>query len=180
MRIDRIWAMPNKWTFTILPIKELLKEEKVCDGLWIDPFAGRNSSATITNDINPDAIADYHLDALTFLQQQESCSADGILFDPPYSVTQAKQCYDSYGVDKLAVNVTNSKYWSLCKYEVARILKTNGKVISFGWNSNGIGKNRGFEIERILLVAHGSIKNDTIVTVEKKVEDVENVNLFDK
>lgn len=24
MRINRVWAMPNKWTFTIKPIKELL------------------------------------------------------------------------------------------------------------------------------------------------------------
>jgi len=29
MKIERIWAMPNKWTFTIKPIKELLKEEVV-------------------------------------------------------------------------------------------------------------------------------------------------------
>ena len=27
MQIERIWAMPNKWTFTIKPIAELLKEE---------------------------------------------------------------------------------------------------------------------------------------------------------
>jgi hypothetical protein len=27
MRIERIWAMPNKWTFTIKPIRELIKEE---------------------------------------------------------------------------------------------------------------------------------------------------------
>ena len=27
MRIERKWAMPNKWTFTIKPIRELLKEE---------------------------------------------------------------------------------------------------------------------------------------------------------
>ena len=28
MRIDRIWAMPNKKTFTIKPIAELIKEEE--------------------------------------------------------------------------------------------------------------------------------------------------------
>lgn len=27
MKIDRIWAMPNKWTFTIKPIAQLLKDE---------------------------------------------------------------------------------------------------------------------------------------------------------
>lgn len=47
---------------------------------------------------------------------------------------------------------------------------TGGKVISFGWNSCGIGKTRGFEIERILIVCHGGHHNDTICTVEKKVQ----------
>ena len=52
--------------------------------------------------------------------------------------------------------------------EIARILKLNGKVICFGWSSMGLGKNRGFEMTRILLVPHGGSKNDTICTVEIK------------
>ena len=27
MKIERIWVMPNKWTFTIKPIAQLLREE---------------------------------------------------------------------------------------------------------------------------------------------------------
>ena len=27
MRMERIWAMPNKWTFAIKPIDRLLREE---------------------------------------------------------------------------------------------------------------------------------------------------------
>ena len=50
-----------------------------------------------------------------------------------------------------------------------RIVKPNGKVICFGWNSNGVGKTRGFDMEKILLIAHGSRRNDTIVTVETKL-----------
>jgi len=38
MRIERIWAMPNKNTFDIKPIKELILEE-MTNGKWIDPFA---------------------------------------------------------------------------------------------------------------------------------------------
>ena len=38
--------------------------------------------------------------------------------------------------------------------------------------SNGIGKNRGFEMLEILLVPHGGSKNDTIVTVERKLPDL--------
>jgi len=33
----------------------------------------------------------------------------------------------------------------------------------------GIGKGRGFKIVRIMLVPHGGAKNDTIVTVERKI-----------
>ena len=61
------------------------------------------------------------------------------------------------------------RYWSGCKKEIARVTKNKGLVISCGWSSNGIGKNRGFEFKRILLVAHGGGRNDTIVTLEQKV-----------
>jgi hypothetical protein len=45
-----------------------------------------------------------------------------------------------------------------------------GIAISCGWNTNGFGKARGFKIIEIMCVAHGGSKNDTIVTVEKKIE----------
>lgn len=63
--IDRIWAMPNKNTFEIKPIHDLITSE-MTDGLWIDPFANRNKFASITNDLNHDYDTDYHLDALDF------------------------------------------------------------------------------------------------------------------
>ena len=170
MRIDRIWAMPNKWTFTIKPIRELLKEE-VTGGRWIDPFAGKNSPAPFgdRNDLDDSNETAYHEDALKFLKRYALSSVDGVLFDPPYSITQAAQCYKSFGKEKLKVNVANMGYWKQIKDEIARILKPQGKVICFGWNSMGLGKGRGFEMQRILLVPHGGSKNDTLVTVETKL-----------
>jgi hypothetical protein len=173
IEIERVWAMPNKWTFTIKPIKELLNQEVgngfLVNGIWCDPFAGMNSPAKVTNDLNPKAKSDYHLDALEFLKTQKSGEFDGVLYDPPYSISQASECYDNFGKDKLKVSVANMNYWKQCKNEVGRITKSNGKVICFGWNSMGLGKNRGFKMNRILLVAHGGSKNDTIVTVETKL-----------
>lgn len=52
--------------------------------------------------------------------------------------------------------------------EIARIVAPGGLVISFGWDSTGMGKGRGFETVEILLVNHGACHNDTIVTVERK------------
>lgn len=167
MRIERIWAMPNKWTFTIAPIKKLLKEE-VLGGSWADPFAGMNSPAQITNDLNPEMKATSHQDALSFLKGLDTASMDGILFDPPYSITQAAQCYRSFGKERLKQSVANMGYWKSCKDEMKRALKVGGKVICFGWNTMGLGKNRGFEMTRILIVPHGGSKNDTLVTVEIK------------
>jgi len=168
MNINRIWAMPNKLTFTIKPIKMLV--EKYVNGVVIDPFANVSKYGTITNDLNPEFDTNYHLDALTFLKMIESNSADVVLYDPPYSITQAAQCYNDYGKDKLEQSVANMGYWAKCKNEVARILKTDGICVICGWSSNGVGLKRGFEMIEILLVPHGGSKNDTIITVEKKVK----------
>jgi len=165
MIMNRIWAMPNKWTFTIKPIQLLL--DRYIKGYWCDPFAGENSPAQVQNDLS--GKVEFSLDALEFLQNRGTCQFDGVLFDPPYSITQAKICYDGRGMDKLNIKPTSMKYWAECKNEMARILKPNGIVICFGWNSMGLGKNRGFKMLEILLVPHGGSKNDTIITVERKL-----------
>ena len=166
MKIERKWAMPNKWTFKIKPIKELLEEE-ITSGFevgnaWADPFAGKFGGRYVlwTNDLDEDMLTKEHKDALEFLKSFDDGVLAGVLYDPPYSITQARQ----YGKKEFA----SMKYWAECKNEIARIIKPGGKAICFGWNSMGLGKNRGFRIERILLVPHGGSKNDTIVTVEFK------------
>lgn len=164
-KIERIWAMPNKWTFTIKPIKKLLADE-IEGGLWCDPFAGEHSPADVKNDLS--GKCEFTMDALEFLKTRRDKEFDGVLLDPPYSITQARQCYEGRGMELLKVKPTSMEYWGNVKSEIARITKPGGKVICFGWTSMGIGKNRGFIMRRILLVPHGGSKNDTIVTVETK------------
>lgn len=173
--IIRKWSMPSKLTFKIKPITELLKEE-INDGLWIDPFANDNTikkifpnNNVITNDLNQEYNTDYHMDALDFLKMFKDNSIDGVLYDPPYSVRQVAECYKSFGY-KVTQETTRSDWWTKHKKEISRIVKKGGKVISFGWNSGGIGKTNGFEIKKILLVAHGGIHNDTICVVEEKIK----------
>lgn len=167
MKIERIWAMPNKNTFDIKPIKKLIQEELDKDELWIDPFANKNKLAKITNDLNPEYSTDYHLDALDFLKMFNDSSVDGILYDPPYSPRQVSECYKNFGLE-VTMKTTQASFWANHKKEIARILKKGGKVITFGWNSGGIGKTYGFKVERILLVPHGGWHNDTICVVEEK------------
>lgn len=167
--IEKVWAMPNGNTFTIKPIKEFVETEVKKGGVIVDPFANNCKYGTITNDLNPEMETDFHLDALEFLKGIETGSADLVLYDPPYSITQASSLYKSYGKKKLEINVANMKYWKNIKDEIARILKNNGRVISCGWNTNGLGKGRGFKMTNILIVSHGGSKNDTLVTLEYKV-----------
>lgn len=167
--IEKVWAMPSRNTFTIPPIKRLIETIISGEMTIVDPFANNSTIGNITNDLNPEFTTDYHMDALEFLKTLDDEIADVVLFDPPYSITQASECYKSYGKDKLEVNVANMRYWKLCKDNIARILRPNGYVVCCGWNSNGLGKGRGFEMRHILIVNHGGSKNDTLVTVEQKI-----------
>ena len=167
--MERVWCMPNKETFTIKPIKKFIKET-LTDGVWIDPFV-RNSvfknKMKYTNDLNTLFSATHHLDALVFLKEFDDASIDGVLYDPPYSPRQIKECYDGIGI-KVTQKDTQSSFWGNLKKEIGRIVKPNGLVVCCGWNSGGIGKKNGFELKKVLLVAHGGSHNDTIVTLEKK------------
>lgn len=184
MVISRAWAMPNKNTFDILPIKNLLHRYLgggVKQGVIIDPFANKSLWGTIRNDLNPDFDTQYHMDALKFLETLGSETADVVLYDPPFSIHQAVECYKSFGKDKLTTNVSSMRYWKLCKDNVARILKPYGIAVCCGWTSQGMGKGRNFDMLEILLVAHGGSKNDTIVTVERKLpQQFVQQNMFDK
>ena len=168
IKFERIWAMSNKNTFEILPIKNLISEEVSLEKLWIDPFANRNKIASITNDLNPEFDTDYHLDALDFLKLFDDALVDGVLYDPPYSPRQVSECYKNIG-HNVTNETTRASFWGNHKKEISRIVKPEGEVITFGWNSGGIGSKYGFEIKRILLVPHGGWHNDTICTVEIKI-----------
>ena len=169
VRIERVWAMPNKNTFEIKPIHDLIVEE-MTDGTWIDPFANRNKLATITNDLSQEFDTDYHLDALDFMKLFGDASVDGVLYDPPYSPRQVSECYNNVGFN-VTWDTTKASFWGNHKREISRIVKVGGKVITFGWNSGGIGYKYGFEITRILMVPHGGWHNDTICTVEVKTHE---------
>lgn len=145
--IERVWAMPNHKTFEINPIKELIKKE-----------LGDNYTDVFTHP--------YDRDALEKLREIKTESVNTLAFDPVYSLRQLKEMYQSKGIS-LTQHETQY-YWSDLRTEISRIMKPGSKIISFGWNSIGIGKTNGFEIYRILIVCHGGHHNDTIVTCEEK------------
>tara|TARA_R100000789_G_C2908216_1_gene122501 strand:- start:63 stop:512 length:450 start_codon:yes stop_codon:yes gene_type:complete len=147
IKFERHWCMPSHQTFSIKPFRDLIEKELGSE--YIDPFP-----------------YPFKQDAVEYLKRIPSKLAECCVFDPPYSQRQLKEMYNDAG---LSFNhPMNSGYWAVCKKEIGRIMKSGGKVISFGWNTNGIGKKYGFKITKIVLVAHGSQHNDTIATVEIK------------
>lgn len=167
MIINRVFARANKWTFRIPPIAELLSRY-IDSGVWVDPFAGANSPAQITNDMDITMPTTYHMEAVEFCRKLEGVY-DGVLIDPPYSYRQISEHYRGQGV-KATYKDTSYNFYGRVYKALATKIRDGGLAITFGWNSNGFGKINGYEIVEILLVAHGLHHNDTIVTVERKVQ----------
>jgi hypothetical protein len=167
-KMRRLWAMPNKDTFSIPVIgdwvKWYLRESKVS----VDPFARNKRWATYTNDLNPETDAEFHMEAEEFLEMLVSrgVKADLVILDPPYSPRQVKECYDDIGRTMAMEDAWTGAVRKRRRELVEKLITPDATVLTFGWNSNGMGE--GWELLEILLVAHGSDHNDTICLRERK------------
>lgn len=167
MKVSYEWAMPSKWTFEVPPLRAIIDRYKHPGETWADPFAGFNSPAEITNDLNPASPADFHMEAVDFLARLDALSLDGVIFDPPYSLTQVSRSYAEIG-KKFKGDENPTGGFPKAKDEIARIVKPGGFVLSYGWNTVGMGKKRGFRKIELLVCCHGGNRNDTLVVVEQK------------
>jgi hypothetical protein len=172
MIINRCWEMPNKFTFKMKCVQELIVRYAKNGKGWIDPFCGEHSTAEWKNDANPDIVAISHNDGLLYLKSLFRDAFDGAFFDPPYSPEQCLRLYKPISRRGIPSWGTGGKstYHAACKDEISRVIKPGGICISFGWDTCGIGKKRGFEIIEVLDICHGACHNDTLVTVEQKPE----------
>lgn len=174
MIISRVWAMPNKWTFKIPPIMELVHKYAGDGTGWADPFAGQSDFCEMRNDLNPLMPQPSHLEAVDFLahiRYYSNIELRGVIFDPPYSLTQVSRSYQEMGY-KFKGRDDPTGGFTKVRDAIAVLVRPGGYVISFGWNTVGIGKTRGFNIIEILIVSHGGNRNDTLCTVEQKLEVV--------
>lgn len=174
----RVWAMPNSSTFDIPPIRSLVKSYLHNSKVSVDPFARNKRWATYTNDLDPETAAEFHMEAADFLRSLvngfaetgDDIRADLVLFDPPYSLEQCARSYKNVGRNVTMRDTQILGRWTEHKELVSRLTRPGGFAISFGWNSLGMGLQNGFAIIELLNVCHGGAHNDTIVTVERKVE----------
>jgi len=110
-------------------------------------------------DLDPTAPADYHMDAYDFVEQWKGKPFDSVIFDPPYNLRKSRELYGGRYIGSL----------TKIKNILPRIIKAGGIVISFGYDTTGMSKSRGFAKEGICLINHSGDHNDTLVVVERKI-----------
>lgn len=160
--------MPNANTFDCHPIGDFVRRH--CQGDSYDPFARNSSLAKYRNDLNPDTCATWHMDAEKWLLMMADTGnkADCIILDPPYSPRQISECYAAAGLKAGMKDTQNAALYARVRRAARALCKPDTVVLSFGWNSAGMGK--GFEQTELLLVAHGGAHNDTICLAERCVQ----------
>ena len=174
VKFEYAWGVPQADTFSCSPIREwvnkwLRESRKIVGSISVDPFARNSHLATYTNDLNPNTKAAWHMDAVAFL---EMCRGSGKRFhlaimDPPYSPRQISECYSEAGLKAGMKDTQNAALYARTREALAQVLEPNAIVLSFGWNSCGMGKKYRAEKLELLLVAHGGAHNDTICIAEQ-------------
>jgi hypothetical protein len=171
MIFSRHWAMPSHDTFSVKPIGDFVRRYLAASKVSVDPFARDLRWATWTNDLNPATRAQFHDDAEVFLRRLPELGvvADLLIFDPPYSPRQISECYKSVGLEVGMKETQSALLYKRVRDAAVPILSPDAVVLSFGWNSVGMGKGRGFEIVEIMLCCHGGAHNDTVCVAERRL-----------
>jgi hypothetical protein len=155
MIIDYIKCPLNKYTFSVKPIRDWVVSQ--CNGDVLNLFAGKTKLPVneLRIDSNPEMVADIYMDAFDYVNQCQD-SFDTIILDPPYAYRKSMEMYSGNKMSRF--NALKNLLPKIC----------SGKIITFGYHSVSMGKNRGFEQERVLLLSHGGAIHDTIAVVEIK------------
>lgn len=162
--------MPNAETFSVKPIGEFVKRYLALATTSVDPFARNRDWATFTNDIDPNTKAQSHQDAEAFLADlaAKNVNVDLALFDPPYSPRQISEHYRSAGLTVTQEDTQSARLYRRVRDALDKIVSPGGVVLSFGWQSTGMGIGRGYNLVETMLVTHGGAHNDTICIAEIK------------
>ncbi len=71
----------------------------------------------------------------------------------------------------------NAALYARVRNAIKPLLTPGAIVLSFGWNSAGMGLGRGFELIELMTVCHGAAHNDTICIAEQLTAKPENNQL---
>lgn len=158
---------PRSYTFEQPKLK--LWVEKWCRGKVLNLFGGstRLRVDEISNDIDINMKTDFHMDVIEFVEGWKKEPFDTIILDPPYNWRKAKEKYEGRMIGK----------YPQLKNKLLSIIEKDARVITFGYDTVGMSKSRGFEKIAICLVCHGGDHHDTLCLVEERIKP--NLSLFE-
>lgn len=162
--LSRINCQPSKNTFSMKPAYALAKRWIGNPHDWIDPFARDCQLVYWTNDLNPETDAKEHLDFRDFFDSviESKITVEGVILDPPFSPDQIKRSYEGIGYD-----FTQEDSHGLYNHAWDKILEIMPMyVIMAGWHTNG--RKEHYELEEVMILAHGSQHYDTLISVWRK------------
>lgn len=149
----------KRYTFQCPKIKEWV-ENRSSKYKVLNLFSGKTllNLQEVRVDIDKNMVADYYLDALSFVRNWNSYLFNTIILDPPYSYRKSMEMYNGNRC---------SRFKQLAD-EIPRILEHKGNVISFGYHSTFMGKKRGFGLKELCVFAHGGAQHCTIGIIEER------------
>ena len=150
----------RRYTFQSPKIKKWVEDNS--EGKCLNLFAGKTklNLDEVRNDLDKDALADYHMDALDFVRQCTD-KFDTIILDPPYALRKAMEMYKGN---------YSSKFKQIAD-EIPKLCKPNTKIISFGYHSTFLGNVRNYKLLKMCVFAHGGSQHCTIGIIEGFVKD---------
>jgi hypothetical protein len=156
---------PKKYTFEMQKLYKWTVQN--CVGKTLNLFAGKTLLSGVDEtrvDLNEEMPADFHMDAYDFvlMAKDRGWSYDTVIFDPPYNLRKSREKYFGVYTSELRK----------IKTELPHIINKNGIVISYGYDTTGMGKQRGFELIHVCVVNHSGDHNDTLCIIERKTQEL--------
>lgn len=113
-------------------------------------------------DLSDVAPADYHMDAYEFvlMAKKNGWNYDTVIFDPQYNLRKSREKYNGIFTSQLRK----------IKTDLPSIIASDGIVICYGYDTTGMGRQRGFELTGVCVVNHSGDHNDTLCTIERKFQ----------
>lgn len=160
--------LPSPDTLTI-PVFRVAANEYLFDRKRVADLFARNcrlGTKGLRNDIDKNTKAEKHLDVFKFLEKIPEESLDAVIIDPPFSFNQAAKHYKNSAGKCLGVG-----WIPAVRREAGKKLKPGGIMICLGWDANGAGNKKLFDLIRVIVCAHGQARNATIMTIDKKYDN---------
>lgn len=150
----------GRWTFEYPRAREFVEDR--LEGRVLNACAGKtkldHDGEIVRNDLNEERDADVHVDVADIASHLPRESFDTVVFDPPFDDLQAADKYDSLRADSVLAAFD----------QFVELVKPQGTVITFGWNSWGMRSHASFDREETVLFQRGPVKRDVIATVDRR------------